>query len=36
VTFPTEFHSIQFMLPAACSTHLLHFAAQHDGVACRE
>jgi len=36
VSFPTEFHSIQFMLPAACATHLLHFAAQHDGVACRE
>ena len=36
VSFPTEFHSIQFMLPAACATHVLHFAAQHDGVSCRE
>ena len=36
VSFPTEFHSIQFMLPAACATHVLHFIAQHDGVPCRE
>ena len=36
VQFSTEFHSIQFMLPAACATHVLHFVAQHDGVACRE
>ena len=36
VSFPTEFHSIQFMLPAACATQVLHFAAQHDGVSCRE
>ena len=36
VSFPTEFHSIQFMLPAACATHLLHFIAQHDGIPCRE
>ncbi len=36
VSFPTEFHSIQFMLPAACAQHVLHFAAQHDGVSCHE
>ena len=36
VSFPTEFHSIQFILPAACATNVLHFAAQHDGVSCRE
>lgn len=36
VSFPTEFHSIQFMLPAACANQVLHFAAQHDGVPCRE
>lgn len=22
--------------PAACAAHVLHFAAQHDGVACHE
>lgn len=36
VSFPTRFHSIQFSMPAACATHVLHFAAQHDGIACRE
>lgn len=36
VSFPTEFHSIQFMMPAACATNVLHFASQHDGVSCRE
>ena len=36
VKFPTQFHSIQFMLPAACATQVLHFCAQFDGVPCRE
>ena len=36
VSFPTKFHSIQFSESAACATHVLHFAAQHDGIPCRE
>jgi 3-oxoadipate enol-lactonase len=36
VNFPSSFHKVQMSYPAACATHLLHFAAQHDGVACRE
>ena len=30
------FHKVQLMYPAACATQLLHFAAQHDGIACHE
>lgn len=36
VNLPTKFHAIQVLMPAACAKHLLHFAAQHDGVTCRE
>jgi 3-oxoadipate enol-lactonase len=36
VEMPGTFHKIQLMYPAACATQLLHFAAQHDGITCRE
>ncbi len=36
VHMPTNFHKVQLLFPAACANHLLHFAAQHDGTACRE
>ena len=29
-------HAILTLYPAACAQHLLHFAARHDGIACRE
>ena len=36
VHLPTRYHMIHHIAPAACATHVLHFAAQHDGVPCRE
>lgn len=36
VELPGTFHKVQLMYPAACATQLLHFAAQHDGIACHE
>jgi pimeloyl-ACP methyl ester carboxylesterase len=36
VHMPSSFHKIQLIFPAACANHLLHFIAQHDGIACRE
>jgi len=36
VHLPATFHKVQLMFPAACANHLLHFAAQHDGIPCRE
>ena len=30
------FHKVQLMYPSACATHLLHFVAQHDGIAAHE
>jgi 3-oxoadipate enol-lactonase len=32
----SNFHKIQLMFPRTCATHLLHFAATHDGFACHE
>ncbi len=32
----SDFHKIQLMFPRTCATHLLHFAAAHDGFACHE
>jgi len=32
----SNFHKIQLMFPRTCATHLLHFAAMHDGFACHE
>lgn len=36
VHLPAKYHKVQLMFPATCASHLLHFVAQHDGVACRE
>jgi len=36
VQLPGTFHKVQLMYPASCATHLLHFAAQHDGIATHE
>ena len=36
VHLPTRYHMVHHVSPAACATHLLHFLAQHDGIACRE
>lgn len=36
VHLPTRYHMIHHIAPAACATALLHFAARHDGIACRE
>ena len=33
---PGTFHKVQLMYPAACALQLLHFAAQHDGIAPHE
>jgi 3-oxoadipate enol-lactonase len=36
IHLPSNFHKIQLMFPRTCATHLLHFAATHDGFACHE
>ena len=36
VRMSTSFHAIQFLMPAACATQVLHFAAQFDGTSCHE
>ncbi len=36
VHLPTPSHAIQTLYPATCAGHLLHFAAQHDGIAARD
>jgi pimeloyl-ACP methyl ester carboxylesterase len=36
VHLPTGYHMVHHIAPAACAAHLLHFCAQHDGVACHE
>ena len=36
IHLPSDFHKIQLMYPRTCATHLLHFAAAHDGFACHE
>jgi hypothetical protein len=33
---PAATQAILTLYPATCANHLLHFAAQHDGIACRE
>lgn len=33
---PTRYHMVHHIAPAGCATQLLHFIAQHDGVACHE
>lgn len=36
VTIPSRYHAIQNFEPAACAGTVLHFASQHDGIACHE
>ncbi len=36
VHLPCAFHKIQMVFAASCAAQVLHFIAQHDGVACRE
>jgi 3-oxoadipate enol-lactonase len=36
VRLPTRYHAINTLQPATCALEVLHFAAQHDGFACRE
>ena len=36
VHLPSHHHNLHCTQPAACATQVLHFAAQHDGIACRE
>ena len=36
IHLPSNFHKIQLMFPRTCATHVLHFAAAHDGFACHE
>ena len=36
VHLPCAFHKIQLVFAATCATTVLHFIAQHDGIACRE
>jgi len=36
VHLPIKSHAILTLQPAACAEHVLHFAAQYDGIACRE
>jgi 3-oxoadipate enol-lactonase len=36
IHLPSEYHNLHLTQAAACATHLLHFVAQHDGIACRE
>jgi pimeloyl-ACP methyl ester carboxylesterase len=36
VRLPLRAHSLQIVAPATCATQILYFAAQHDGIVCRE
>jgi 3-oxoadipate enol-lactonase len=36
VHLPSKYHNLNSTQPAACATEVLHFAAQHDGIACHE
>lgn len=36
IHLPAASHAIMTVYPATCAIHLLHFAAEHDGIACRE
>ncbi len=36
IHLPSHFHNLHCTQPAACAIQVLHFAAQHDGIACRE
>ncbi|OGA02542.1 MAG: hypothetical protein A3H35_01895 [Betaproteobacteria bacterium RIFCSPLOWO2_02_FULL_62_17] len=36
VRLPSRYHAINTLYPATCALEVLHFAAQHDGIPCRE
>jgi 3-oxoadipate enol-lactonase len=36
VHLPTNYHMVHYVARAACTSHLLHFMARHDGIACSE
>lgn len=36
VHMPTRYHMVQTLAPATCAQHILFFAANHDGIPCRE
>jgi len=36
IRLPTRYHAINTSHPATCALEVLHFAAQHDGIACHE
>ena len=36
VHLPTTYHMVWVQFPVACAQHVLHFAAQHDGITCHE
>jgi 3-oxoadipate enol-lactonase len=36
VHLPSHYHNLHLTQAAACAMHLLHFAAQYDGIACSE
>lgn len=36
VKLPSRHHNLHLVQPAACAEQVLHFAAQHDGLPCRE
>ena len=36
VHLPSKYHNLHLTQAAACATHLLHFAARHDGIVCEE
>jgi pimeloyl-ACP methyl ester carboxylesterase len=36
VRLATRYHAINISHPATCAQAVLHFAAQHDGIACHE
>ncbi len=36
VHLPTRYHMVHHIAPATCASHVLHFIARHDGIACHE
>ena len=36
IHIPSRHHNLHCTHPAACAVHVLHFAAQHDGISCHE
>lgn len=36
IAIPTQYHNLFATQPAMCAQQVLHFAAQHDGISCRE